>query len=299
MIGETDMYFFAEKPFTINGVKSWIQCIDCFAKESSERDKVAVERYHYHEYIEYLYALDSDMNVWINGKPYRMVEGDLIIINSGEMHNISFNKDSHYICVKFSPRILYFDDNSLFEFKYVMPFLSDLTPQKLFHEKDLESIDVHALSTEILDEWNRQGPAYELLIRANILKIFTGIFRYWDKQNAFHSDSIMTEPIKKALIYITENFEAATEREVAAYCGLSYNHFSASFKKTVGRSFVDYLSLIRISEAEKLLISTNKSITDIALSCGFSSTSHFISRFKQQKGITPGQLRKNTRQQKL
>lgn len=298
MIGETDMYFFAEKPFTINGVKSWIQCIDCFAKESSERDKVTVERYHYHEYIEYLYALDSDMNVWINGKPYYMVEGDLIIINSGEMHNISFNKDSHYICVKFSPRILYFDDNSLFEFKYVMPFLSDRTPQKLFHEKDLESIDVHALSTEILDEWNRQGPAYELLIRANILKIFTGIFRYWDKQNAFHSDSIMTEPIKKALIYITENFEAATEREVAAYCGLSYNHFSASFKKTVGRSFVDYLSLIRISEAEKLLISTNKSITDIALSCGFSSTSHFISRFKQQKGITPGQLRKNTRQQK-
>lgn len=86
-----------------------------------------------------------------------------------------------------------------------------------------------------------------------------------------------------------------TERDAAAYCGLSYNHFSASFKKAVGRSFSDYITLLRLSEAEKLLISTEQSITDIALSCGFSSTSHFISRFKAQKGITPGQLRKKTR----
>ena len=289
------MFFFAEKPFTINGIKSWIQCLDCLAKESPERDKKTVENYHYHEYIEYLYALDADMNVWINGTPYRMVTGDLIIINSGELHNISFNKNCHYICVKFSPRILYFDDNSLLEFKYVMPFLSDQTPQKLFHKKDFDSIDIHALTCEILEEWNMQSPAYELLIRSNILKIFTGIFRYWDKQNALHSESIMTEPIKNALIYINENFETATVKDVADFCGLSYNHFSASFKKIVGKSFSDYLNLIRINEAEKLLISTDKSITDIAFSCGFSSTSHFISRFRAKKSITPGQLRKKIR----
>ena len=286
------MHFFAEKPFTINGVKSWIQCLDCYAKESCERDKISVESYHYHEYIEYLYALDVDMNVWISGVPHRMVSGDLIIINSGELHNISFNKDCHYICVKFSPRILYFDDNSLFEFKYVTPFLADHAPQRLFHQNDLEGIDIHALSCEILEEWNRQSPAYELLIRSNILKLFTGIIRYWDRQNTFHSELLMTEAVKDALVYINENFEAVTLKEVAEYCGLSYNHFSASFKKAVGKSFSDYLNLIRINEAEKILISTEKSITDIAFSCGFSSASHFISRFKAQKGVTPNQLRK-------
>lgn len=289
------MYSYAEKAFIINGVESWIQCIDCFAKESNERDKVTVERYHYHDYIEFLYALDSDMNVWINGTPHHMVEGDLVIINSGELHNISFNKDSYYICVKFSPRILYFDDNSLFEFKYVTPFLSDRSPQKLFHRDDFEGVDIHTLSLEIMDEWNHQRPAYELSIRANILKIFTGIFRYWDKQNVFHSEAVMTESIKKALLYISENFDSANERDAASACGLSYNHFSTSFKKTVGRSFNDYITLIRLNEAEKLLLSSEKSITEIALSCGFSSTSHFISRFKAQKGITPGQLRKKTR----
>lgn len=288
------MYYFAEKPFTINGVKSWIQCLECFAKESCERDKVIVETYHHHEHIELLYALDTDMNVWINGIPLHMVTGDLVIINSGEMHNISFNKPSHYLCIKFSPRILYVDDNSLFEFKYVTPFLSDRSPQKLFHKKDFD-VDIHSLALEIMNEWNTQRPAYELLIRANILKIFAEIFRYWQKENVFHSEAMMTEPIKNALLYISENYDTITERDAAAFCCLSYNHFSASFKKTVGRSFSDYLTLIRINEAEKMLLSSEKSITDIALSCGFSSTSHFISRFKSQKGITPGQLRKKTR----
>lgn len=289
------MFFFAEKPFTINGVQSWIQCIDCVANESNEHDKVSVENYHYHEHIEYLYALDADMSVWIDGIPHHMVTGDLIIINSGELHNISFNKPCHYICVKFSPKILYFDDNSLFEFKYVIPFLSNHVPQKLFHKKDFPNIDVHSLTCEILEEWNLQDPAYELLIRANILRIFTEIFRYWNKQNHTGSELIMTESIKKALVYISENFETATVKDVSEHCGLSYNHFSASFKKTVGKTFTDYINLIRINEAEKLLISTDKSITEIAFTCGFSSTSHFISHFREQKSITPGQLRKKMR----
>ena len=117
------MESFAEKPFTINGVKSWIHCLDCYQPGSPDVTKLY--NYHYHDYIEFLYALDADMTVWMSGVPYKMETGDLIVINSGEMHTLSFSQNSRYICVKFSPRVLYFDDNSLFEFKYVTPFLSE------------------------------------------------------------------------------------------------------------------------------------------------------------------------------
>ena len=287
------MRSFAEKPFTINGIKSWMHCIDCYQPGSP--DKTHLYNYHYHDYIEFLYATDADMTVWMSGVPHKVVTGDLIVINSGEMHTLSFNKDSHYICVKFSPRVLYFDDNSLLEFKYVTPFLANGDHQKLFRREDFVGIDIHALCVEILDEWNERGPAFELSIRSNILKIFTGIFRYWDRENIFHAESVMTEPVKRALLYISEHLDTVTERDVAAYCGISYNHFSASFKKSVGRSFNDYVTLLRLNEAEKLIISSNKSVTEIAYACGFASTSHFIARFKSQKGVTPGQLRKKVR----
>lgn len=287
------MKSFAEKPFTINGVKSWIHCLDCYQPGSPGVTKLY--NYHYHDYIEFLYAIDADMTVWMSGVPYKMETGDLIVINSGEMHTLSFSQNSRYICVKFSPRVLYFDDNSLFEFKYVTPFLSDVNQQKIFKQSDFENVNIHALCTEILDEWNGRHVGFELSIRANILKIFTGIFRYWEKENVFHSGSVMTEPIKQALLYISEHLDVVTERDVAAFCGISYNHFSASFKKSIGRSFNDYVTLLRLNEAEKLIISSNKSITEIAYSCGFASTSHFIARFKAQKGVTPGQLRKRVR----
>ena len=287
------MRSFAEKPFTINGVKSWIHCLDCYQPGSP--DEIRLYNYHYHDYIEFLYAVDAEMTVWMSGVPHKLETGDLIVINSGEMHTLSFNKNSRYICVKFSPRVLYFDDNSLFEFKYVTPFLSGKTQHKLFRQSDFENIDIHKLCFEILEEWNEHRPAYELSIRANILKIFTGIFRYWEKENLFHSDRVIAEPIKRALLYISENIDTVTERDAAASCGFSYNHFSALFNKSVGRSFNDYVILLRLNEAERLIISSNKSITEIAYSCGFASTSHFIARFKAIKGVTPGQLRKRVR----
>ena len=183
--------------------------------------------------------------------------------------------------------MLYFDDNSLFEFKYVTSFLSDGSHQKLFRREDFEGVDIHSLCLEILGEWCGRRPAFELSIRANILKIFMGIFRCWEREKLVHADSVMTEPIRRALLYITEHLDTVTEKDASKYCGLSYNHFSAAFKKTAGRSFNDYVTLLRLNEAERLIISSDKSVTEIAYSCGFASTSHFNARFKALKGVTP------------
>ena len=53
----------------------------------------------------------------------------------------------------------------------------------------------------------------------------------------------------------------------------------------------DYLNEYRISKAVTLLINTDKNITEIAEMTGFSTTSYFISRFRQKMGITPFQFR--------
>ena len=55
----------------------------------------------------------------------------------------------------------------------------------------------------------------------------------------------------------------------------------------------DDLINTRISHAEQDLLSTDKSITDIAADCGFNNTSYFISTFKKMKNVTPSELRKN------
>ena len=59
-------------------------------------------------------------------------------------------------------------------------------------------------------------------------------------------------------------------------------------------SFMQYVKSVKISEAERLLKCTEKTITDIAQILSYGSTSHFIEDFKREKGITPKQYRKNS-----
>jgi AraC-like DNA-binding protein len=60
----------------------------------------------------------------------------------------------------------------------------------------------------------------------------------------------------------------------------------------MGKTFTNYLNYIRITEAEKLLLTTEMTMTEIAQETGFSSSSYFIQQFKQYKNISPSQFRK-------
>ena len=283
---------FHEQPFKINGIDSWIHCLRLTI---DGEDKVTLPHYHYHKYIEFLYSIKSDAKVWISGNCYPFNTGDLIIINSNSPHDVRFNGYSDYIVVKFWPQILYSDQQALFEFKYLMPFLIDGSHKKLFHHDEIADAGIPGLCHEILKEWEEKSSAYELVIRSNILRIFSWIFRYWHSNLGF-SETTIPDIIKTAINFIGDNFSTITEEQVAKHCGITYNHFSYLFKQSIGKTFSEYILSLKLKEAEKLLISTSKSITDIALETGFSTASHFISKFKKTKGITPAQFRRKIKE---
>ena len=64
--------------------------------------------------------------------------------------------------------------------------------------------------------------------------------------------------------------------------------------KHSSHSFSELLCAHRVEQAKKLLISTDKSITEVGAECGFSDTSYFISVFKRLTGITPKEYRFGT-----
>ena len=61
----------------------------------------------------------------------------------------------------------------------------------------------------------------------------------------------------------------------------------------MGISFQEYINIIRLDKATSLLITTNETITDIALKCGFSSTNYFNKLFKENYNLTPTDIGKN------
>ena len=80
---------------------------------------------------------------------------------------------------------------------------------------------------------------------------------------------------------------------LAGAVGMSESHFYRKFKEYTGDSPVDYINLVRIRQAEQLLLRTDLQVKHIALEVGFSSASYFVTQFTKQHGVTPTQYRKH------
>lgn len=253
---------------------------------------------HIHNYIEIIYALSGKYRILLNNKDYHFSEGDMVLINSNEIHNIfSLAKDlNRYIVIKFEPEMLYTTAQSLFEMKYVMPFiLNESTHQKIFCKEEIEKTIIPDIIHGINQEYHDKQYGYELAIRANIYNLFLFILRRWNEQNA---DLNINEEINKDMVkriqmvfdYIEENYHNdITALEMSKLCSLSYSYFSRLFTKIMKRSFREYLNYVRVTKAERLLTTADLNITEIALQVGFSTSSYFIQQFKLYKDISPKQ----------
>ncbi len=94
--------------------------------------------------------------------------------------------------------------------------------------------------------------------------------------------------IEKVIKYIKDNITADLSLEtVAKYAGFSPIHFHNCFKASTGMTLREYVEEQRIKRAINILVSTDKSLTDIAYECGFSSQSYFSFAFKRKMKMTP------------
>lgn len=251
---------------------------------------------HIHDYIEILYALSGEFQIFLNNNEYSFSTGDIVLINSNEIHNIIALSEgvNKYIVIKFIPELLYTTTQSLFEIKYVTPFiLNESNHQKIFKKAEIEKTIIPAIIYDILEEYQQKAYGYELAIRAGIFNLFLFILRRWHEENVdlnIHQDINRNILARMQVVFdfIDENYQnEITASDMANLCGLSYSYFSRLFKKIKKRKFKEYLNYVRISKSEKLLITSNYNITEIAMMVGFTTTSYFITQFKQFKGISP------------
>lgn len=94
--------------------------------------------------------------------------------------------------------------------------------------------------------------------------------------------------ILKAMEYIEKNFaQELTGELLAEQCGYSTAHFCRKFKETTWLSPMNYLRIFRLEEAARRLRAGECSVSDVALSCGFTDPNYFTRCFKKHFGVPP------------
>jgi AraC family transcriptional regulator len=111
-------------------------------------------------------------------------------------------------------------------------------------------------------------------------------------QLAIYEGGLPQRQLQQILDYIHAHLERDIKlADLAGSIGMSQFHFSHLFKQSIGTSPYQYLLQQRIERAKQLLKQTDRSIVDIAFSCGFNSHSHLSKQFRQIAGMTPKSYR--------
>lgn len=255
---------------------------------------------HWHYYIEMLYAVEGQAQIVLAGVLYTFSKGDLALISAREVHSIHTEPgmNTRYIVIKFNPEVLYTTTRTIFESKYVLPFtMARSAYQKIFRKEDIDDTLVPALMKDVYDEYQIKQHGYELAVRANICRIFLWILRDWNRKG-LHYDigtkikELNINKMQEVVDYLDSHYwDAISTQSVARMCSMSYGYFCRQFKLIMGKTFIEYLNYIRITEAEKLLLTTDQNVTQVALNTGFSSASYFIKQFKHFKQVSPRQFK--------
>jgi AraC family transcriptional regulator len=104
------------------------------------------------------------------------------------------------------------------------------------------------------------------------------------------------ERVNRAIDYIVRNLaEPLRLEEVSKAAGFSAFHFHRVFKSLLGETLNQFVKRLRLERALYLMShATSRSLTDVALDCGFSSSSDFSRSFKQRYGAAPSAFELNT-----
>ncbi|WP_438445964.1 AraC family transcriptional regulator [Gorillibacterium sp. sgz5001074] len=99
--------------------------------------------------------------------------------------------------------------------------------------------------------------------------------------------------MREAAEYIrTRCPEPLTLSDMAGLTGLSPYYFSRMFHEAMGRTPMQWLLESRLVLAKQLLVTTGRTVKEIAEAAGFSQSSYFIARFREQTGMTPQEYRR-------
>lgn len=104
--------------------------------------------------------------------------------------------------------------------------------------------------------------------------------------------SIHSDRLDSIMLFLHENYQYPIAlAEVASLISMSEASLTRFLKRWTGKTFIDILTDIRISEALCRLVDTSDSISEICYKCGFNNLSNFNRTFRKRKGCTPTEYR--------
>lgn len=173
-----------------------------------------------------------------------------------------------------------------------------------------EKSNYHLMDNRLKEAYDRlpKMPHSKILALSNIISYLSNTYigeilaknsidepinnEIYNENSSYYHNNKVKQLISPAISYIEKNYNSNFDLNfLAELCQISNSYLSRLFKKAIGCNFAHYVNLVRISHAKDLLVSTNQSITSMAIDLGYEDAGYFIKVFKRIEKLTPNEYR--------
>lgn len=247
---------------------------------------------HVHPFHEIFYLSSGECTSFIDHNIYKFGKGDLVIVPSGCLHRTTYNgKGVHErIVISFRNEVTEWINNQIGS-----ELLDNCMKPGVINIPDKRRDYVTSLLDKLMFENDTPDSLSPAFIKVGLIELLLFIIRCKNyEENVIKEIDVDNKIIQEVATYIYEHFADNLSLEnVADKFNLSRSYLSKKFKTATGFGFKEYIINVRIQNACRLLLESNKSITDIAFECGFNDSNYFGDAFRKAKGVSPHKYRKN------
>ena len=253
--------------------------------------------WHWHPEIELTWIMSGEMEYQINDTTYKLSSGDGIFGNSNSLHTGRriAGQQCTYLSITFHPRFLYGYENSILQTKYIRFITSNESWASLALKQNVEwQKDILNTMKEIYELSQKETIDYELTVHQKLMDIWHSLYLYYSALPEQGNKTLVhIQRLREILTFVHNHYTTDISLdEIAEYTSLSKSECCRFFKKHMDMTIFDYILYYRIQKSLPIL-SEDQSITDTALSVGFSSASYYTQIFKRYMKCTPLQYKKS------
>ncbi len=250
---------------------------------------------HWHIDVEFLMPLKGHISYNVNGKNLKVHENEAIFINSKQMHHgfSSDGSDCEYLCIVFNPNVIF--SFSQLQHKFVDPITKCGTSEYIIRPDSAQNKNLLQKIHDVyfLYEKNSDMQALELL--SSLYELWSVLFessKSWTSNYQLSTDKNL-DILKKMLLYIYDHYEDSIQvSDISSIGDICRSRCFQIFSQYLKITPNDFLISYRIEKSTQLLRDINHSISEVAYSCGFASSSYYTETFVKLKGYTPSEFRK-------
>lgn len=240
--------------------------------------------FHRHDYFEFLYMLKGKAHHFINNQNRDLSPGYFLLIRPNDIHIIDDSDDPTAV-----RRNLLISQPL---FKEICDFCCDGLYEKILGQKDHLQIPLPSDIQVILEErLHRCDMMEDYNIRLHGIKSVVAIMLHLYNESLFFKRDYPEWISQILLLMQSQDVLGGGMPVLVEKSGFSHGYLCREIKKHTGKTPIQLLTDYRMVSAKALLKGTSLSVMDISQRLGYSSVSHFITKFKEYYNISPLQYR--------